>query len=96
MTQSRTSSLGDNISATVSVGTHKCSPINAVELADVCGSSSSLEDEDMEVPEIIEEIIEMLLTGLKDTVCQKGEILISMIGVFRSDFEMDNISFCQV
>lgn len=77
MTQSRTSSLGDNISATVSVGTHKCSPVNFVELSDVCQSSTSLEDEDMEVPEIIEEIIEMLLTGLKDTVCQKGEILIA-------------------
>lgn len=71
MTQSRTSSLGDNISAPVSVGTHKCTPINAVELSDVCQSSTSLEDEDMEVPEIIEEIIETLLTGLKDTVYLK-------------------------
>ncbi|XP_023000016.1 tubulin-folding cofactor D isoform X1 [Cucurbita maxima] len=64
---SRTSSLGDNISAPVSVGTHTCTPINAVKLSDVCQSSTSLEDEDMEVPEIIEEIIETLLTGLKDT-----------------------------
>ncbi|CAK9328524.1 unnamed protein product [Citrullus colocynthis] len=64
---SRTSSLGDNISATMSVGTHKCSPINTIKPSDICQSSTSLEDEDMEVPEIIEEIIEMLLTGLKDT-----------------------------
>lgn len=27
------------------------------------------QEEDMEVPEIVEEIIELLLSGLKDTVC---------------------------
>ena len=30
----------------------------------------------MDVPENVEEIIEMLLSGLKDMVCLKGEILI--------------------
>lgn len=30
------------------------------------------EDEDMDVPEILEEIIEMLLSGLRDTVCFCG------------------------
>lgn len=34
-------------------------------------SSSCVEDEEMDVPEIVEEIIEMLLTGLRDTVCLK-------------------------
>lgn len=34
------------------------------------------QDEDMDVPEIVEEIIEMLLSGLRDMVCLKGEILI--------------------
>lgn len=34
------------------------------------------EDEDMDVPENIEEIIEMLLSGLRDMVCLKGEILL--------------------
>ena len=34
------------------------------------------EDEDMDVPENAEEIIEMLLSGLRDMVCLKGEILI--------------------
>lgn len=34
------------------------------------------EDEDMDVPENVEEIIEMLLSGLRDMVCLKGEILI--------------------
>lgn len=37
-------------------------------------SSSCLQDEDFDVPEIVEEIIEMLLNGLKDTVCLKCEI----------------------
>ena len=35
-------------------------------------NSSYLQDEeDMDVPDIVEEIIEMLLTGLKDTVCKR-------------------------
>lgn len=37
-------------------------------------NSNCPEEEDMDVPEIIEEIIEMLLSGLRDTVCFKGEI----------------------
>lgn len=32
-------------------------------------NSSSMQDEDMDVPEVVEEIIEMLLSGLRDTVC---------------------------
>lgn len=31
-------------------------------------SISSEDDEDMEVPELVEQVIEVLLTGLKDTV----------------------------
>ena len=38
-------------------------------------SSDYTQDEDMDVPDIVEEIIEMLLSGLKDTVCLKGENL---------------------
>lgn len=30
----------------------------------------------MDIPEIVEEIIELLLSGLRDTVCLQGEILI--------------------
>lgn len=35
------------------------------------------EDEDMDVPENVEEIIELLLSGLRDMVCLKGEIFCS-------------------
>nr|GMD59348.1 tubulin-folding cofactor D [Ipomoea batatas] len=34
------------------------------------------EEEDMDVPEIVEEIIEVLLTGLRDTVCLRGLLLL--------------------
>lgn len=37
---------------------------------------SFLEDEDMDVPEIVEEIIELLLSGLRDTVCLDVEVLL--------------------
>lgn len=33
------------------------------------GHDYSLQEEEMDVPDAIEEIIELLLTGLKDTVC---------------------------
>lgn len=33
------------------------------------------EDEDMDIPEILEDIIEILLSGLRDTVCLKGRSL---------------------
>lgn len=36
-------------------------------------SANCLQDEDMDVLEIVEEIIEMLLSGLRDTVCLKSE-----------------------
>lgn len=47
---------------------------------DNCTNSNEItdgaEDEDMDVQENVEEIIEMLLSGLRDMVCLKGEILI--------------------
>ena len=36
------------------------------------GMSDREEDEDMDVPENVEEIIELLLSGLRDMVCLKG------------------------
>jgi len=43
-----------------------------------CSNSIEItaEAEDMDVPENVEEIIEMLLSGLRDMVCLKGESLI--------------------
>lgn len=43
---------------------------NSIEITD------DVEDEDMDVPENVEEIIETLLSGLRDMVCLKGEIII--------------------
>lgn len=37
-----------------------------------------LEEEGMDVPEILEEIIELLLSGLRDTVRKEWETFISM------------------
>lgn len=31
-----------------------------------------LQEEDMDVPETVEEIMELLLSGLRDTVCMNG------------------------
>ncbi|KAL5571563.1 hypothetical protein UlMin_021160 [Ulmus minor] len=64
---SKTSSLGENMSLSASRedqsngGTHfdDCNSKNS--------SSFPQDEEDMDVPEIVEEIIEMLLTGLRDT-----------------------------
>lgn len=68
--QGKTSSLGENISLSAS-GKTGDNALNAVD-SNSEPSSSCLEDEEMDVPEIVEEIIEMLLTGLRDTVCFKG------------------------
>ncbi|XP_057955692.1 tubulin-folding cofactor D isoform X2 [Malania oleifera] len=57
------SSLGENISL------NECSKIGQgtnVELSKAEKSPSCLQEEDMDVPEIIEEIIELLLSGLTD------------------------------
>ncbi|KAL4281346.1 hypothetical protein GQ457_03G024830 [Hibiscus cannabinus] len=63
----KTSSLGENISLSVS---NKNNQLNHSVLPDNSESeanSNCPEDEDMDVPEIVEEIIEVLLSGLKDT-----------------------------
>lgn len=73
--QSKTSSLGENVSLSASRETDKCSFSVNVDGCNSENTSSCMEDEDIEVPEILEEIIEMLLTGLRDTVCLLGKIL---------------------
>ncbi|XP_024023111.1 tubulin-folding cofactor D isoform X2 [Morus notabilis] len=63
---SKTSSLGENVSLHASKEIDKC---NSCVNNDGCNpdiTSSSMEDEDMDVPEIVEEIIETLLAGLRD------------------------------
>ncbi|CBI38891.3 unnamed protein product, partial [Vitis vinifera] len=61
----KTSSLGENISVNAS---GKCNHGVDMDSPSQGENSSFLQDEeDMDVPDIVEEIIEMLLTGLKDT-----------------------------
>ncbi|GMN43144.1 hypothetical protein TIFTF001_012341 [Ficus carica] len=64
---SKTSSLGENVSLSASRETDKCSFSVNVDGCNSENTSSCMEDEDIDVPEILEEIIEMLLTGLRDT-----------------------------
>lgn len=54
----------------------RLAPDHAMTAVSQQESSDDQEDEDMDVPDILEEIIEMLLSGLRDTVCLKGEILL--------------------
>jgi len=41
-----------------------------------------LEEEDMDVPEMVEEIIELLLSGLRDSVRNHGKVLMSFVFYF--------------
>lgn len=72
--QAQTASLSENISMS---STHLLAPPDhAVFAVSQPESSDDQEDEDMDVPEILEQIIEMLLSGLRDTVRLVGEILL--------------------
>lgn len=62
----RTSSLGGNISLAASRNTDQCSHDLSIDFSN-SEQSQCIPDEDMDVPDIIEEIIEMLLSGLRDT-----------------------------
>lgn len=67
--QAQTASLSENMSASSS---QRLGPDHTVTAVSQPESSDDQEDEDIDVPEILEEIIEMLLSGLRDTVCLKG------------------------
>jgi len=71
--QAQTASLSENMSTSSS---QRLAPDHTVTAILQPESLDDQEDEDMDVPEILEEIIEMLLSGLRDTVCLKGEILL--------------------
>lgn len=62
---------------------------NSIELTD------EAEDEDMDVPENVEEIIEILLAGLRDMVCLKGEILIVNFAFHLSTKLLRSLCPCQ-
>ncbi|CAI0383425.1 unnamed protein product [Linum tenue] len=63
----KTSSLRENVSLTTNDGPDDSSRDVGINPSKSEGSLRFLQDDDMEIPEIIEEIIEMLLSGLKDT-----------------------------
>lgn len=73
--QGRTSSLGESTSLPASKKTDQGSHVQNVDSSSSEQSSNCTQDEDLDVPDIVEEIIEMLLSGLRDTVCLKGENL---------------------
>lgn len=74
--QSTSSSFGENISAPASKKDDQGSHALNVDSPNSEQRSNSIQDEDMDVPDVVEEIIEMLLSGLRDTVCLKGEDLL--------------------
>lgn len=67
--QGRTSLLRENISLHATNRNYQLNQSLSLENSKSELGTDYPEDEDMDVPEILEEIIEMLLSGLKDTVC---------------------------
>ncbi|XVE63278.1 hypothetical protein DITRI_Ditri07aG0007200 [Diplodiscus trichospermus] len=63
----RTSSLGENISLNASNKNDQLNHGVVLENSKSEENSNYLQDEDMDVPEIVEEIIDVLLSGLRDT-----------------------------
>lgn len=74
--QSTSSSFGENISVPASEKDDQGSHALNVGSTNSEQWSNSIQDENMDVPDAVEEIIEMLLSGLRDTVCLKGENLL--------------------
>ncbi|KAJ4980759.1 hypothetical protein NE237_031596 [Protea cynaroides] len=63
----KSSSLGENISENVIYKHDQCSHDPNVDSCNSKQNASCLQEDDMDVPEILEEIIEVLLSGLRDT-----------------------------
>jgi hypothetical protein len=64
--QSISSSLGANLSGST---TRELYPSGSSGQANIDQTDMCFVEEDMDVPEIVEEIIDFLLTGLRDSVC---------------------------
>ena len=71
LVQSISSSLGANLSSSTSASSS--GPTQQVNIDQT--DTYSLEEE-MDVPETVEEIIDLLLTGLRDSVCSHLNILL--------------------
>ncbi|KAF9668815.1 hypothetical protein SADUNF_Sadunf14G0042500 [Salix dunnii] len=63
----RTSTLGENVSLNASKRADQGTHYENIDSVKPEEGANHLEDEDMDIPEIVEEIIEMLLAGLRDT-----------------------------
>ncbi|XVF87970.1 hypothetical protein PTKIN_Ptkin19aG0011000 [Pterospermum kingtungense] len=63
----KTSSLGENISLNASYKNDQLNHGMILDSSKLEENSNCPQDEDMDVPEIIEEIIELLISGLRDT-----------------------------
>lgn len=63
----KVTSLGQNNLPDAAKKTDRCNQAGDMNLSKIEESMSNEQDEDMDVPEIVEEIIEVLLMGLKDT-----------------------------
>ncbi|KAJ9188468.1 hypothetical protein P3X46_003825 [Hevea brasiliensis] len=63
----RTNSLGVHVSQPVSKRADQWSPVANMCSTKAEETSNHMQNEDMDVPEIVEEIIEILLSGLRDT-----------------------------
>jgi hypothetical protein len=66
LVQSISSSLGANLSGST---TRELYPSGSSGQANIDQTDMCFLEEDMDVPEIVEEIIDFLLTGLRDSVC---------------------------
>jgi hypothetical protein len=71
--QSISSSLGANLSTSTD-GTGTSS--GSTKQVNIDQTDTSSLEEDMDVPEIVEEIIDLLLTGLRDSVCCHPNIVL--------------------
>lgn len=71
--QSISRSLGPNISSSTAGDVYSSGSSEQVNIdqTDMC-----FFEEDMDVPEIVEEIIDLLLTGLRDSVCSYPDIML--------------------
>jgi hypothetical protein len=71
--QSVSSSLGANLSSSNAGERDSSGPSVQVNIVQ---TEAFFVEEDRDVPEIVEEVIDLLLTGLRDSVCSHPDIML--------------------